>query len=57
MQKLIVGNLKMNMENVSQRDSYCKDFLEEFRDIKTNNHVATSRKCSTKSWCHRRTDL
>jgi len=40
MQKLIVGNLKMNMENLSQRDSYCKDFLEEFKQMKTDNHVA-----------------
>ncbi len=40
MQKLIVGNLKMNMENLSQRDTYGKDFLEEFKQMKTKNHVA-----------------
>ncbi|XLQ19992.1 MAG: triose-phosphate isomerase [Candidatus Moraniibacteriota bacterium] len=39
MQKLIVGNLKMNMENISQRDSYCEEFVEEFKALKTNNHV------------------
>jgi triosephosphate isomerase len=40
MQKLIVGNLKMNMENISQRDSYCKEFIEEFSNLKTQNHIA-----------------
>jgi len=30
----------MNMENISQRDSYCKDFLEEFKQMKTQHHVA-----------------
>jgi triosephosphate isomerase len=40
MQKLIVGNLKMNMESVSQRNTYCEEFLEEFKDFKTNNVVA-----------------
>ncbi len=39
MQKLIVGNLKMNMENLSQRDSYCKEFIEEFSTLKTQNHA------------------
>ena len=39
-QKLIVGNLKMNMENISQRDSYCKEFAEEFAQLKTNHHIA-----------------
>lgn len=39
MQKLIVGNLKMNMENVSQRDSYCKDLIAECANLKTKNTV------------------
>ncbi|PID52646.1 MAG: triose-phosphate isomerase [Candidatus Moraniibacteriota bacterium] len=39
MKKLIVGNLKMNMENVSQRDAYCKDILEEFSSIKTKHEI------------------
>lgn len=39
MQKLIVGNLKMNMESVSQRDSYCKDLMEEYANLKTKNTV------------------
>ncbi|MEA3323323.1 MAG: triose-phosphate isomerase [Patescibacteria group bacterium] len=40
MQKLIVGNLKMNMESVSQRDTYCKEFKEEFDNLKTEHVVA-----------------
>jgi triosephosphate isomerase len=40
MQKLVVGNLKMNMESVSQRDTYCKEFKEEFKDLKTDHVVA-----------------
>lgn len=39
MKKLIVGNLKMNMENVSQRDAYCEDVLAELSSIKTNDEV------------------
>ena len=39
MKKLIVGNLKMNMENVSQRDAYCKEILEEFSIVNTENVV------------------
>ncbi len=39
MQKLIVGNLKMNMESISQRNSYCEEFVKEFKQIKTNNHI------------------
>lgn len=39
MKKLVVGNLKMNMENVSQRDSYCKDLVEEFASLKTENTI------------------
>jgi len=40
MEKLIVGNLKMNMESVSQRDTYCKEFMEEFMQLQTKHHIA-----------------
>jgi triosephosphate isomerase len=39
MQKLIVGNLKMNMENVSQRDTYCKEYAEEIAKLKMKHEV------------------
>ena len=39
MQKLIVGNLKMNMENVSQRDTYCKEFSEELAKLQTKHVI------------------
>ncbi len=39
MQKLIVGNLKMNMENVSQRDIYCKEFSEELAKLHTRHTI------------------
>ncbi len=37
MKKMIVGNLKMNMENVSQRDAYCKEMCEVFSGIHTTH--------------------
>jgi triosephosphate isomerase len=39
MEKLVIGNLKMNMENVSQRDLYCKELLEEFSRLQTKHTV------------------
>ena len=39
MQKLIVGNLKMNMENLSQREIYCKEYAEEVVKFKTDHEV------------------
>ncbi len=39
MAKLIVGNLKMNMENVSQRDTYCREFVEEFKRLETEHEI------------------
>lgn len=40
MKKLIVGNLKMNMENVSQRDLYCKEMAEELMRLNTVHTLA-----------------
>ncbi len=37
MKKLIVGNLKMNMENVSQRDAYCAEMRDACAHIKTEH--------------------
>ncbi len=39
MQKLIVGNLKMNMENVSQRDIYCKEYAEEIVKLQAKHEI------------------
>lgn len=39
MSKLIVANLKMNMENVSQRNSYCKEIIAEFAGLQPKNTV------------------
>jgi triosephosphate isomerase (TIM) len=37
--KIIVGNLKMNMENASQRDAYCQELFQEISTLKTQHDV------------------
>lgn len=39
MKKLIVGNLKMNMESVSQRNTYCAEYMQEVASLKTEHDV------------------
>jgi len=39
MKKLIVGNVKMHMENPSQRDEYCRALLQEVSHVHTQHTI------------------
>lgn len=39
MQKLIVGNLKMHMENPSQREDYCRALVHEMQQMRTEHTI------------------
>ncbi|PID51715.1 MAG: triose-phosphate isomerase [Candidatus Moraniibacteriota bacterium] len=39
MQKIIVGNLKMNMENIATRNAYCKELIAGSMKMTTKNTV------------------